>query len=224
MDSGMAEYPNDRSESFESKHLASWQDGYPNSEAALSSPLQRIGIWIHVIWQHPYFFWIGAWMALLMISGIALTMLMNPDLSKPPLPLKQPLPNEPSTPQADSGTLPLWSLGAIAASCAVGCFAISQRLKLAQAADFLPDEDEEKEEKTLPTFSSPPLVPLTPSHPPSLPEGFPAEIEPSLLTNPASEEVPPLDWQTILPELGLDELADPAYHQLISAWLRSRHH
>lgn len=186
-------------------------------------------VWFRLLWQHPLVFWSGIWVILLLITGVAVSVLMNPYLSKPEQPdapiAGQPIPEI----NDDRGTMPMWALGTIALSCVVGSLLISQRLKHTQqerrslqsksaaSPHALHSHHELDAAKLtlsvadLATLEVPPepLSSMEPSpQPPTLDPIQPAPVAPVVTVLPVDESNP-LDWE----DAGLAELMDIRYRR-----------
>jgi len=124
-----------------------------SADGQVSGPLGMLG---HLWRQYPLLFWSGIWTLMLVLAAIAMSGLLNPDLSQP-LPLKvsdhpianddpeaMPLPVLPD-PQVSTGIpnqippnsqesarradSPLWLFLMLAATCGMGCVALSVRFQ-----------------------------------------------------------------------------------------------
>lgn len=86
---------------------------------------------IHFLRQHPVVFWSATWVSLLLLMGLSVTTLMSPEFSKHedlPTVVITPTP-EVVEPEERGQSVPVWSFGAIALSCAAGSLALSRKLK-----------------------------------------------------------------------------------------------
>lgn len=96
-----------------------------------------------LVQRYPLIFWSGVWVTTLLTAGIAVTGLMNPDLStRKPLPLvaaeeavtEEAVTEEAVAPRAATASVeaalsPIWLFGAIAISCGFGSLLLAQRFK-----------------------------------------------------------------------------------------------
>jgi hypothetical protein len=122
-----------------SESLESWEsddESESDDEDVVEESSERpfsIRLWLQVLWQHPLIFWSGIWAIIFLIAGIAFAGLMSPYLSSQapePTPTRSSQPTSRTTvADRESDRLPIWSVVAIAASCAAGSMLISQRMK-----------------------------------------------------------------------------------------------
>ncbi len=135
-----------------------------------------------LVQRYPLIFWSGVWVTTLLTAGVAVTGLMNPDLStRNPLPLAAP--EEAIAPQAavvsvEATLAPIWLFGAIAISCGFGSMLLAQRFKQQPLA---PDQVNDWEERLTNQSTGFP-VELADS-PPPWPSDVAADLTTSDLTN-----------------------------------------
>lgn len=119
---------------------------HPSEQSSDNAPSPHMGgrLWMQLL-QQPLLFWGGVWVGLLLVGSIAMTGLMSPQLAKRDEPLAssaldaeaiapapaQPAPDPSASPSAPPtpADVPVWSLGAIALSCAAGSLMLARQLK-----------------------------------------------------------------------------------------------
>ncbi|MBD2460998.1 hypothetical protein H6G89_08070 [Oscillatoria sp. FACHB-1407] len=175
--------------------------------------------WFRLLWEHPLVFWSGIWVLLLLITGIAVTSLMSPELSRVN-------PDSPDSPQPNvstdvsSRTLPAWALGTITLSCIAGSLLISQRFKQVRRESRSPQSNTAAESLPLAEQSSDLALPLPlPAASPTMaalpamtvvtPIYEPPEPEQPVVTVVPADESTPLDWE----DAGLAEIMDIRYRR-----------
>lgn len=86
-----------------------------------------------IVQRYPLLFWSGIWVTTLLTAGIAVTGLMDPDLStRNPLPSaaeKEAVALRASGSPVEGAMSPVWLFGAIAISCGFGSLLLAQRFK-----------------------------------------------------------------------------------------------
>ena len=190
------------------------------------------GSWLTLGRYYPLIFWSALWTLLVVLAAIAMSGLINPDLSQP-IPVEGavtvPQP-EGTVPRREAATSPVWLFGALVVACGLGCSALAHRFKGAPqgrsrlarldaalaAAEKAAAENPDLEAPIPIVSSLPPPTRLVPPAPPRhhlpAPPILPAANAPDRSTNapalPASDR-PPL----AMPDLerrapGLTELLD----------------
>ncbi|MBD1912526.1 MULTISPECIES: hypothetical protein [unclassified Leptolyngbya] len=123
----------------------------PEEPSSRSDAARSLGIWeiLGQLWrQYPLLFWSGIWTSMLVMAAIAMSGLMNPELSQPvhlkisEHPIANDDPEAPMPPvMANTGLgkptdaagsekdSPLWLFLLLAASCGMGCVALSAKLQ-----------------------------------------------------------------------------------------------
>ncbi len=104
-------------------------------DASPPEPLWQLilGLGSQLLARHPMLFWSGIWVTLLLTAGIAVTELMDPELSAQK-PLTSAVREEAEALRASATSVedpisPILLFGAIAISCGVGSLVLSQHLK-----------------------------------------------------------------------------------------------
>lgn len=192
------------------------------SNASSEQPFS-LGLWIQVLWQHPLVFWSGIWAIVFLVAGLAFAGMISPYLSSQTAETVETVPGQPAAVVKPEGgdTLPIWSVGAIAAACAAGSLLISQRLKYQHSRQSLKLGNQAEFEHSSPAPVCPLALPQTTSFQPfqpALPLPAPAAIVPALpsaaleetvVTVVPADEPTPLDWQ----EASLADLMDIRYRR-----------
>jgi len=144
--------PMDR-HSLDSDAIAPGPSSSPQEVARPSGPLAVFG---HLWQQYPLVFWSGIWTLMLVMAAIAMSGLLNPDLSQPvslkvsdhPIandnpqvgavassqethvsPVAGAVPSGGAVAIAESQGSPLWMLLLLTATCGLGCVALSAQLR-----------------------------------------------------------------------------------------------
>lgn len=129
----------------EAPHTDNWEDIQADIHADISAeepldasppePLWQLvlGLGSQLLERHPMLFWSGIWVTLLLTAGIAVTELMDPELSARK-PLTSAVREEAEALRASATSVedpisPIWLFGAIALSCGVGSLVLSQHFK-----------------------------------------------------------------------------------------------
>ncbi|GEM_PF-4944216 len=141
-----------------------------------------------LVQRYPLLFWSGVWVTTLLTAGIAVTGLMNPDLStRNPLPLvagKEAVAPQASGSSVEAALSPIWLFGAIAISCGFGSLLLAQRFKRHPLA---PDQINDLEElSTRQSNHLPVELADNPTH-------WLSDVAPNLTDSPA---ISPLALQT----------------------------
>jgi hypothetical protein len=201
------------------------------SDASSEQPF-NIGLWIQVLWQHPLVLWSGIWAIVFLVAGLAFAGLISPYLSAQNSETAEPLPGQPPVAVRPEGdTLPIWSVGAIAAACAVGSLLISQRLKYQHTRQSFKTKNRTEVEHSphapvyplarpqtaLPQAAMPQSLPVQPFQPTASMPISPSAVAPSLpsaseepvVTIVPADESTPLDWQ----EASLADMMDIRYRR-----------
>jgi len=89
------------------------------------------GSWLALGRHYPFIFWSAVWTLLVVMAAIAMSGLINPDLSQPiPIEGAVTVPRPQGTvPSRAAATSPVWLFGALVAACGLGCYALAQRFK-----------------------------------------------------------------------------------------------
>ncbi len=136
----------------EAPHTDNWEDiqsaiyAEEPLDASLPEPLWQLilGLGSQLLERHPLLLWSGIWVTLLLTAGIAVTELMDPELSAQK-PLASAVQEEAETLRASATSVedpisPVWLFGAIAISCGVGSLVLSQHLKENRSDSHLLDD------------------------------------------------------------------------------------
>lgn len=193
----------------------------PGEPPSRPDAVRSSGVWeiLGELWrQYPLLFWSAIWTAMLVMAAIAMSGLMNPELSQPvhfkasDHPIANDNPDAPLPPivaSANPGNAtdatpkekdsPLWLFLLLTASCGMGCVALSAKLQGNRTTPRQRLQRLEALAQSLPTeFEVPPLnsseAGLQRFIPPAPPEVFASEPEPTLETPsqalPASDRPP----------------------------------
>jgi hypothetical protein len=201
----------------------------------LSSQHSSAGLWIQILWQHPLVFWGGIWAIVFFVAGLAFTGLISPYLSSQtdePVKTSSGQPSVAVKPERD--TLPVWSVGAIAAACAAGSLLISQRMKYQNSRQSLtnhhtkvgysspasgyplalPPVDSGQPTPLLDVSKPLPVQPFQPTasmpiSPSAIIPVLPSAPEEPIVTIVPADEATPLDW----PEASLADMMDIRYRR-----------
>ena len=122
-------------------HTDNWEDIQADIyaeeplDASLPEPLWQLilDLGSQLLGRHPLLLWSGIWVTLLLTAGIAVTELMDPELSAQK-PLASAVQEEAEALRASATSVedpisPIWLFGAIAISCGVGSLVLSQHFK-----------------------------------------------------------------------------------------------
>ncbi|MBE9177882.1 hypothetical protein IQ268_04700 [Oculatella sp. LEGE 06141] len=110
-----------------------------SGESQRSAVSLNCNVVMQFLQRYPMLFWSIVWVGVLLTAGIAVSSLMSPGFINQPAPsrVESPRPTV-TTDQGGDQTIPVWSLVAISASCAFGCYMISQRLRSQPQVRHLP--------------------------------------------------------------------------------------
>jgi hypothetical protein len=175
--------------------------------------------------RHPFLLWGSLWTLLLLLISVTLSnFLLNPEfvagepLQETPV-VVSPDASAPAPKSAEAGkdSLPLWSFGAIAFSCAVASLMVSQRLRQIPGPRK-PVKRSSTNPQSLPAAQVAPLgraiAPTSRDATPSQPTtALQSAAEEPLRVVPNGESRPP-DWS----EAGLTDSLDIRYRRPLSSW------
>lgn len=133
-------------------HTDNWEDIQADIyaeeplDASPPEPLWQLilGLGSQLLERHPLLLWSGIWVMLLLTAGIAVTELMDPELSAHK-PLTSAVRKEAEALRASATSVedpisPIWLFGAIAISCGVGSLVLSQHFKENRSDSHLLDD------------------------------------------------------------------------------------
>ena len=136
----------------EAPHTDNWEDIQADIyaeeplDASLPEPLWQLilGLGSQLLERHPLLLWSGIWVTLLLTAGIAVTELMDPELSAQK-PLTSAVQKEAEALRASATSVedpisPILLFGAIAISCGVGSLVLSQHFKENRSDSHLLDD------------------------------------------------------------------------------------
>jgi hypothetical protein len=183
---------------------------------AASQSRSDFALLLQALCRHPFLLWGSLWTILLIIVQITLnSFLLNPEFVAQSEQVQEPIavesPDMP-TPTAVEGkdSLPLWSFGAIAFSCAIASLMVSQRLRQP------PRPQKPKRGSISPRIlaQNGAIAPSRSPKPALKPSAFQTESpKPSVNVVP-TEESHPLDWG----EENLADNLDIRYRRPLSFW------
>lgn len=175
----------------------------PNQADSTPDPIGRsprlrsaLAVWGQVVWRHPLIFWSGVWTAVLVLASIAMSGLVNPDLSK------ETHWSDADTPAVIARTRgmtprhtisPFWALGAILLSCGGGCLLLSKQFRRQSASQRV----------RVQSLSALPTKAQAPSVLPSITQLQPPASRPNAARSPQSSQIQPYSPQAPIPPLAL---------------------